>query len=122
MQEYLGCEDELTLKASTGMGAGVGYMGDICGALCGGVMAIGLQHGRATAEDKESYPKTYALTQKLYGLFEKEFGNAACYDIIKTDLRNDEEVKKWANEGGPQSCAELVKKTASIVKKVLEEG
>ncbi len=122
MQEYLGYEDELTFKAATGLGGGVGRMGDICGALSGGVMALGLKYGRAAAEDKESGPKTYALAERLYGLFEKEFDSATCYDLIKTNLRNDEERKKWAKEGGPEFCGELVKKTAHIVRRVIEEG
>jgi C_GCAxxG_C_C family probable redox protein len=122
MQEYFGCEDEQTFKAATGLGGGVGRMGDICGALSGGVMAIGLQYGRASEKDKDSGPKTYALAEKLYGMFEKEFGSPTCYDLIKTDLRNEEERKKWANEEGPQFCRELVQKTARLVKQVIEEG
>lgn len=122
MQEYLGCEDELAFKAATGLGGGVGRMGDICGALSGGVMAIGLQHGRAVEKDKESGPKSYALAEKLYGVFEKEFGSPTCYDIIKINLRDEEERTRWANSGGPESCKELVKKTARLTKQVIEES
>lgn len=122
MQEYMGYEDELTFKAATGFGGGVGRMGDICGALTGGVMAIGLQYGRATKEDEKSGPRTYGLTEKLYGLFEEEFGSPTCYDIIKTNLRDEEERKRWVNEGGPQRCRDLVKTTARMVKQVIEEG
>jgi C_GCAxxG_C_C family probable redox protein len=122
MQEHLGCEDELTFKAATGLGGGVGRMGDICGALSGGVLAIGLQHGRATQEDQQSGPKTYALTEKLYGMFEKEMGSPTCYDITQTNLRNEEERKQWADQGGHQRCRELVKQTARMVKQVIEEN
>jgi len=122
MQEYLGCEDELTFKAATGLGGGVGRMGDICGALSGGVMALGLKYGRGDQRDKEGGPKTYAMAEKLYQLFEKEFGSPTCYDIIKTNLRDEKERNKWANDGGPDRCKELVKKTARIVKQMIEEG
>lgn len=122
MQEYLGYEDELTFKAATGFGGGVGRMGDICGALTGGVMAIGLQHGRTSREDQMGGPKTYALAEKLYKLFEKEMGSPSCYDIIRTNLRDDEERKQWAMQGGPQRCRELIKQTAHLVRQVIEEG
>ena len=122
MQEYMGYEDELTFKAATGFGGGVGRVGDICGALTGGVMAIGLQHGRASKEDEKSGPVTYALSEKLYGLFEKEMGSPTCYDIIKTNLRDDDERKQWVDQGGPQRCRELIKQTARLVKRVIEEN
>jgi C_GCAxxG_C_C family probable redox protein len=122
MQEYLGCEDELIFKAATGFGGGVGRMGDICGALSGGVMAIGLQYGRTTKEDQTSGPKTYALTEKLYGLFEQEFGSPTCYEITQTNLRDVADRQRWANEGGPQRCRELIKQTAHLTKQVIEEG
>lgn len=122
MQEYMGCEDDLAFMAATGLGGGVGRMGDICGALSGGVMALGLKHGRATAEDKESGPKTYSMAEDLYERFEKEFGSATCYDLIKTDLRNEVERKKWVSEGGPKFCKDIVKKTTHIVRKVVDEN
>jgi C_GCAxxG_C_C family probable redox protein len=120
MQEYLGYEDELTFKAATGFGGGVGRMGDICGALTGGVMAIGLKYGRTLQEDEKSGPETYALTEKLYGLFEQEMGSPTCYEIIKTDLRDPEARRRWVDQGGPQRCRELIKETCRMVKQLLE--
>ena len=107
--------------AATGFGGGVGRMGDICGALSGGVMAVGLKHGRQSREDKDGVPNTYTLAEKLYGKFEGEFGSATCYQLLKVNLRNDEERKKWVEEGGPKFCGDLVKKTARLVKEVLDE-
>ena len=122
LQEYFDCEDEQAFRAATGLGGGVGRMGDICGALTGSVMGIGLVYGRASEEDRESGPKTYALAEKLYDMFEKEIGATGCYDIIQTDLRNEEERQRRLAEGKDQVCKDLVQKAARLAKQVIEEG
>lgn len=80
----------------------------------------GLKYGRTAQEDEKSGPETYALAEKLYGLFEQQMGSPTCYDIIQTDLRDHEARKRWVDRGGPQRCRELMKKTSRMVKQIIE--
>ena len=43
-----GLDRDLALRISQGFGAGIAYTDDICGALSGAVMVIGLRYGEHT--------------------------------------------------------------------------
>jgi len=46
IQEVFGLTNDDVLKAATGFAGGIGRTGSVCGALSGGVMALGLLYGR----------------------------------------------------------------------------
>ena len=64
-----GMEPEHALKLTTGFGAGMVFRGEMCGAITGSMMAIGLVHGRSQADDNDSKDKTYMLIKELPKLF-----------------------------------------------------
>lgn len=77
----LDCSEELIAVAS-GMAVGVGRSGCICGALNGGVMALGCFFGR-TKQGDPKVQKTMELTSELHDWFKKANGkNATCCRIL----------------------------------------
>jgi C_GCAxxG_C_C family probable redox protein len=40
----LGLDGETALKVATGLGAGMGRRGEVCGAVTGGILALGLKY------------------------------------------------------------------------------
>ena len=50
--------ENIALKLATGFGAGVSYTGNLCGAVSGALMVIGLKYGRYKADDKNAKEKT----------------------------------------------------------------
>jgi len=59
------------LKASTALAAGVARMGETCGALTGGIMALGLVAGSDRMELVEKYKETMELSYRLYYTFKE---------------------------------------------------
>lgn len=59
---------EDVIKMASGFPVGMGGMGCTCGALTGGVMAIGLVYGRSQGKDPE-VNKAMELSAKLYQIF-----------------------------------------------------
>ena len=49
--EDFGLDRDLALRISQGFGAGIAYTDDICGAVSGAIMVIGLRYGRIKADD-----------------------------------------------------------------------
>jgi C_GCAxxG_C_C family probable redox protein len=47
-------DPELALKVSGAFGAGMGRMGETCGAVTGAFMVIGLKYGKTRVEDEET--------------------------------------------------------------------
>ena len=71
---------EDVIKMASGFPVGMGGMGCTCGALTGGVMAIGLVYGRSQGKDPK-VNKAMELSAKLYQIF-CERHNVSCCKVL----------------------------------------
>lgn len=85
-----GVPEEVVLRAATGFGAGAGRTGGMCGAVSGGVLAIGLLCGSAGADEKEAKELTYAFTREFIARFARKNGTVSCTELLGCDLSTDE--------------------------------
>ena len=111
LAESIGTKSDLIPKIATPLGGGIGRRGSVCGALTGGVMAIGLKVGRFEFKDTKSREESYEKALELFKRFEKEFGSALCYDLIKLDLTTPEGKKK-IKKIRLEKCIDLVRAVA----------
>jgi len=93
MFEHWNDENELIPRIATGFGGGIGRCGSVCGALTGGVMALGIEYG-TNEPSQEKRLKAYELAHKFYKQFEKQHGSVLCRELIEYDLSNPEELEK----------------------------
>ena len=93
MFEHWKGENELIPKIATAFGGGIGRCGSVCGALTGGVMALGIKYG-TNEPSLEKRLKVYKLAQKFYKRFEKQHGSVLCRELIRYDLSVPEELEK----------------------------
>lgn len=77
-------------RIATGFGGGVAGCGEICGALSGAVMALGLKHGRTAPADQDAKRALYARAQELMQDFQEEFGNIRCLSLTGCNLSTPE--------------------------------
>ena len=56
---------------------------DLCGALAGGVLALGLEFGRNPDEPRD--PRVGEATEALFVAFTEKFGHSACRDLKPSD-------------------------------------
>ena len=120
IQEIFGPKDELLLKAASIM-AGGSRSGSFCGALAGGVLALGMRCGleREQFGDIDALVEGYQPIMEYYRKFETEFGSRYCYDIIQCDLSDPEQRQKWIDRGGWETCSKLAGKAAGIVADIM---
>jgi C_GCAxxG_C_C family probable redox protein len=86
-------------RIATGFGAGVGRSGQICGALSGAVMAVGLLRGCDKGEEeREKRNATYESVRQMVKAFEKEFGSSQCRVLTQCDLQTQEGKEKYRRE------------------------
>ena len=78
----VGIDDESALKAATGFGAGIAQRGEMCGALTGGIMALGFKFGRGNGQDRTATERTYDKAQALIREFEKQHGSTMCLVLV----------------------------------------
>ena len=75
---------EDVIKMASGFPVGMGGMGRTCGALTGGVMAIGLVYGRSQGKDPK-VNKAMELSAKLYQIF-CERHKVSCCKVLTRGL------------------------------------
>jgi C_GCAxxG_C_C family probable redox protein len=87
----LGLDGETALKVATGLGAGMGRRGEVCGALTGGILVLGLKYGRGGQQYRSVTEDTYQRTLELMARFEKRHGSCFCRVLLEgCDLRTAE--------------------------------
>jgi len=90
-----------------------------CGALTGGIMAIGILSGRNSADD--SHKKCFALTERLVHDFEEHFGSTNCSDLLGCDISTKEgDAVFKAGNLAKTVCLEVTVKAADLLARVLE--
>lgn len=87
--QQLRLDGDLALRLSTGFGAGIARSGNICGAVSGGILALGLKYGRGEGEDKAKAQDTYARVRTYMESFEQRHGSVKCRELIKCDLATE---------------------------------
>jgi C_GCAxxG_C_C family probable redox protein len=110
-----------SLKITSGFGAGICYKGEICGAVSGAYMALGLKYGRWQSEDAEAKEKTYALMREFDGQFIARNGSLYCNKLLEGDMSTPE-GRKQINDAHrfKTHCPRFVKDAAEIAKKLIE--
>ena len=107
MSQELGIESDVIPRIATPFGGGIGGRGDVCGAVVGSVMAIGLKHGRE--EPSQPNKHAYALAREFCRRFEQETGHLYCRDLTGMDLSTPEGVKAYRRSDVPlRVCMPLV--------------
>lgn len=115
--EALGLDKETALKLSCGLGAGMGRLGHVCGAVSGAYLLLGLKYGQSQSNDKEAKEKTYALVQAFSKRFEERNGTTICRDLLGVDLLLDDKV--LAAERVKDVCPKMVQDAAEIIEELL---
>ena len=112
----LGIENELIPKIATGFGAGVARSGEICGALSGGVIALGMVFGRSKDEGGLSGPGIYWFSGELASKFRDKYGEVQCPKLLGLDLDIKEDYEKYRREGmwGNQ-CRQFILEATGMV-------
>lgn len=109
-----GIRSELIPRIATGFGGGMGRQGYVCGALAGGIMAIGLKYGRDKGSDVPARDKSYATVRELFKKFREEFGNIDCRKLTDCDLTTPEGIEKLSLIR-QRTCAKYIARTVELI-------
>ncbi|MFQ3621218.1 MAG: C-GCAxxG-C-C family protein [Spirochaetales bacterium] len=122
--EELGLDETLALKLASGFGGGMGRMQEVCGAVSGGVLALGTAFGPTNPEDRDARKKTYALVQEFFRQFVSQHGHCTCRDLLKgIDLNTEEGQRQFeAQNLRHLVCIPCVKTAVEVVEGMLAKG
>jgi len=114
-----GITDEAALKLASPFGGGVAHQGQVCGAVIGALMALGLGRGNATLEAKD---ETYRIAEKFIERFQERHGTILCRELIGHDISTLEGSQNARGQNVFKNiCPGLVKDAAELVAEFLDE-
>ncbi len=117
--EDLGVPREQALKISCGFGSGLSQTGDLCGAVTGAYMVIGLMYGKSRADDNEARDKTFQMTRQFMDEFKAGHGSVNCTRLVGYDLSDPQQLTDARASGVFQSvCPKLIKDSVELLEKL----
>ncbi len=99
--------EETALKTACGFGAGMARKEEVCGAVTGGILVLGLRYGRGGREDRSAMELTYLKTRELMDKFSRNHGTYICRDLLNGCDLTTEQGQTYFREN------ELLKKTCT---------
>jgi C_GCAxxG_C_C family probable redox protein len=115
-----GLSDEMALKIAAPFGGGMARTGKTCGAVTGGLMALGLKYGYTTPGGRDA---TYGIAQKFMNHFEEKHGSTLCRELIGCDISTPEGLQKAHESGVTESvCPKVVHDAVVILQAMLAKN
>lgn len=112
--DLLGKDNPDLVKSMQGLAGGLGYTGEVCGALTGAVCLLGLYAGKGSTEDSDD-PRLIIMVEDLVKWFKedgtKAYGGIRCQNIV-----NDDSQKMAAR------CPQLIEGCFQKAKELLVEN
>jgi C_GCAxxG_C_C family probable redox protein len=113
-------ESEVIPQIASGFGGGIGNTGAVCGAVVGGVMAIGLKMERG--DTMEDWLRIAGAAQEFRRRFEAEMGTINCRELTGADLTTQEGLAQYMRSDTPQTvCFPAVGAAYRLVLDLLKE-
>lgn len=118
--EDLGLDVETGFKVACAFGGGMSHTDEVCGAVSGALLAIGLKYGKFRPNDQAAKDKTYQLSQEFIRRFKAEFGSAHCTDLIHANLSDPDEAGRARGSGNFKTiCPTLIKRAVEITEDLI---
>lgn len=116
----LGLDPDTAKKIGCGFGAGISKTGNICGAVSGAIMVIGLKYGKTIKGDDAATEKSRALTREFMREFTTRYGSVNCTELLGSNLSNPEDdARARESKLFVSKCPELVAGAVAILEKIL---
>ena len=118
--DYFGLDQETAFRIASPFGGGIGHSGEMCGAVSGAIMVIGLARGYAVY-DKEQKEACYGLAHAFLERFNAQYGSLSCPGLLglnigdPVDLEQARELNLFHTR-----CPQFVGEAARIVAELLE--
>ena len=99
----------------------MGRQGEVCGALTGGVLIVGLAHGRDRAEDKETKEAVTAKAAQFVQRFAEVNGALRCRDLVGLDVGSGEGLREYHAQDLHERCSRIVSNAVRVALDLLDE-
>lgn len=122
-RDLTGYETGAALRLSAPFGGGMGRLREVCGAMSGALLVLGILHGYDEADNIDIKQEHYRYVQKFAHEFENRFGALRCRDILKNTavtpgVRPESRTEEFYDH---RPCLRIVEGASEILDELLAE-
>ena len=115
-----GIPEDFALKIATQFGGG-SRKGEVCGAVSGALMVLGLMKGHCHRNAPEEKADAYMLAEEFMERFIERQGTVVCRELLGYNVSKPEDMVKIRELGLFQSkCPEMVRCATEILEEMLK--
>ena len=121
--DLTGMDEKTASMLSSSFGGGMGRLREVCGAVSGMFMVIGILCGYSDPKDQAAKKAHYERIQQLAEAFRRENGSIICRELLGLGKGPDVPVPELRTEAyyKKRPCAELVADAAAITEEYLKQ-
>lgn len=116
-----GLDEKLALMLGTQFGGGA-RNGEMCGAVSGALMVLGLKYGHYESNNNEQKSRAYAVTTEYTKRFKELNGSIVCRDLLGYDLTKSDDMAciKEKNLFG-DVCPKMIRSAVKVLEGILDD-
>lgn len=115
----LGVDRDTAIKIAGAFGGGVGRTGEICGAVSGALMALGLKHA-STLPGEQEKEKIYVLVKEFLHRFKTRNRSVICRELLQCDISTPEGIKRAKEQKLiANTCPLIIRDACEILEQLL---
>lgn len=116
-----GLDEQLALRLGTSFGGGA-RNGEMCGAVSGALLVLGLKYGHFIASDNQQKSHAYEIAVDYTKRFKEANGSIVCRDLLGYDLTKPDEMACIKEKGlFGDVCPKMIKSAVEILESVLAD-
>ncbi len=114
-------DEKTMLAAAAPFGGGFGRSREVCGAVSGGCLVLGLLYGYTDPSDKAAKSAHYALVRDFMARFSARFGSVICRELLGGATAGGEPSERNAAFYESRPCLRLVCFAAETIDEIISE-
>ena len=114
-------ERDKALQVAVGFGAGMGRVQEVCGAVSGAIMTLGLSSGYKEGDGRDKINAVYAQVRRFINDFIEMEGTIKCRDLLGCDLSSEEGRAFFKEHNLHSNCEKYIHICCELLDKYLEE-
>ena len=116
-----GLDEKLALMLGTQFGGGA-RNAEMCGAVSGALMVLGLKYGHFESENNEQKQRAYAIAVEFTKRFKERNGSIVCRDLLGYDLTKPEDSACIKEKNLFRTiCPEMIRSAVEVLEGVMAD-
>jgi len=121
--DEIGIDFETALKISSSFGGGMGRLREVCGAVSGMFMVVGMKFGFTNPKDKLSKSEHYKLIQQLANNFKEKNHSIICRELLGLNTKGESYIPEARTQEyyKKRPCIQLVGDAVDIIEEFISK-